>query len=167
MLLMSLSWHFGNEISTIHKRTQRFLRSYRSDGDAAVDVGGAVEGIKANTVPFFGRKAMHTYISSKTSHQSRAREKSIRGRAQVQLFAHFPRSLGSTNVASSSSSDTRTHCNTPAPSHQKTKHSELKQTIANGQGGWIRTVRPLLTRALTNTSLDSTSSFFCSSPCRT
>ena len=83
--------------------------------------------------------------------------------------AHFPRSAGSTNVASSSSSDTRTHCMRCVHRRrvrEQNAKKELERTRGNGQGGfWIRTVRPLLTRALTNTSLDSTSSFFCSSPC--
>uniref|UniRef100_A0A2P2LMB2 Uncharacterized protein MANES_18G091300 n=1 Tax=Rhizophora mucronata TaxID=61149 RepID=A0A2P2LMB2_RHIMU len=47
---------------------------------------------------------------------------------------YFPRLAASTNVASSSSSETRMQ------------------------------VRPLLTKALMKTSLESTSSFFCSSP---
>jgi hypothetical protein len=83
-------------------------------------------------------------------------------------LTNFPRRAGSTKMASSFSSDTRTHCTQESAECQSQCLSREPGTctgVCVCSVGERVTVRPLLTSAFTKTSLDSTSSFFCSSPC--
>jgi hypothetical protein len=67
------------------------LCSYRSDGDATVDVGGAIEWIKADTVPLSKSKGTHL-IRNNSTNDSRKVAASYVDTAQQDESTHFPRS---------------------------------------------------------------------------
>ena len=151
--------------------------TYCSDGDTTVDVGGAIQRIETNAVPeqvgnpCMSQSGKATTVWSRVCNYKSEQLLTSHGVPGRRIWP--PRSLQTQERTARNKPKVSAQAFVP-PGTCECLSSELKRWWFFLMGKtWERvrmcreciTVRPLLTSALTKTSLDSTSSFFCSSPC--